>query len=235
VKPYYQDDLVTIYHGDMFEVLPELRAKVDAIVTDPPFVYSVANVSNNYLTPRKQHGNTWSEADVMGRWFASALDVMLPHLSHKGSLLAFCSPTSYPVFYPHVFRRFDKVTGVVWDKGRIGTGQRWRRQFEMVLYAYQEGAFWHAALHDRGDVIPIAPSTSADRPHPVDKPVDLMTYLIAPIVPHGGLVLDPFLGGGATALGAKTLGLRAIGIESEERYCEIAARRCSQEVLGLVV
>lgn len=229
VTPYYADDFATIYHGDAFEMLPDLRLRPDAVVTDPPFVYSVAHSSNNYLTPRQQHGNSWSEADVMGRWFATALDAIGP----VPTLLAFCSPTSYPVFFPHAFRRFDKATGLIWDKGRFGTGARWRRQFEMVLYAYNEGAHW-SERHDLADVIDIKPSASSDRAHPVDKPVELLAYLIGPVTPASGLVLDPFMGGGSTVVAAKALGMRSVGIDSEESYCEIAANRCRQEVLGLV-
>ena len=232
MKPYYEDGAVTIYHGDSFDLLPDLRFQADAVVTDPPFVYSVANSSNNYLTDRPS-GNSWSESDVMGRWFATALDFITPRMIPEWSLLSFCSPVSYPVFFPHAFRRFDKVTGVVWDKGRFGTGARWRRQFEMVLYAYNDGAYWAEGLHDRSDVVAIKPSASAGRAHPVDKPVELLAYLMEPITHSASLVLDPFMGGGSTLLAAKGLGRRAIGIEMEERYCEIAARRCSQEVLGL--
>lgn len=230
--PYYEDEAVVIYHGDTFEILSDLDVRADAVVTDPPFVYSVANATNNYLTSRP-HGNAWSEADVMGRWFATALDAVIPRMVDAGSLLSFCSPMSYPVFFPHAFRRFDKVTGLVWDKGRFGTGARWRRQFEMVLYAYNKGAHWADGLHNRSDVVGIKPSASWGRAHPVDKPTELLAYLMEPITASGSLILDPFMGGGSTLLAAKALGRRAIGIEMEEQYCEKAAKRLQQETLGL--
>ena len=235
VIPYYQDDSVTIYHGDSFELVPDLRPRVDALVTDPPFVFSVAMSSGNYLTPKREPGNAWSDADVMGRWFASALDVFQKHARGNWSLCAFCSPASYPVFFPHVYRRFDKVTGLVWDKGRIGTGARWRRSFELILYAYNEGCHWDDSIHDRPDVLAFPPAPNSDRGHPIDKPTHLLAYLLEPITARGDLVLDPFMGGGSTLLAAKQLGRRAIGIESEERYCEIAATRLSQEMLDVAV
>jgi site-specific DNA-methyltransferase (adenine-specific) len=67
--------------------------------------------------------------------------------------------------------------------------------------------------------------------HPVDKPVSLLSRLIAPITEPDGVVLDPFMGGGSTLVAAKSIGRRAVGFETEERYCEIAAKRCAQEVL----
>ena len=67
--------------------------------------------------------------------------------------------------------------------------------------------------------------------HPVEKPVEMMAWLIEPVVPEGGIVCDPFMGSGTTLLAAKLNGRKAIGIEGEERYCEAAAKRLEQGVL----
>jgi site-specific DNA-methyltransferase (adenine-specific) len=70
-----------------------------------------------------------------------------------------------------------------------------------------------------------------DSNHPTVKPLALMRYLIKLVTPPGGLILDPFLGSGSTAYAAMDLGFYCVGIEIEEKYCEIAAKRMSQEVL----
>lgn len=76
-------------------------------------------------------------------------------------------------------------------------------------------------------------SGTRDPVHPAVKPVDLLRTLIARSTHRGEVVLDPFMGSGTTLRAAKDLGRKAIGIEIEERYCEVAARRMSQEVLAI--
>lgn len=68
--------------------------------------------------------------------------------------------------------------------------------------------------------------------HPCPKPLKLMRYLVGALCPVGGTMLDPFMGSGSTLRAAKDLGRKAIGIEIEEKYCEIAAKRMAQEVLA---
>ena len=111
-------------------------------------------------------------------------------------------------------------------------GTPWRRSHELLIHAWRTGAKWTGG-GGIADVLRFASIQQPDRVHPVDKPLPLLGALIVPDDRPGDLVLDPFMGGGGTLVAAKSLGRRAVGIEIEERYCEIAALRCAQEVLDV--
>jgi DNA modification methylase len=226
VTPYYDDGTAVIYHGDCREVLPSVKA--DLVLTDPPFFMPAEHYSSRKNWPR-----SWGDAAVLGQWWGDTLDRVTPSMSATASLLVFCDGASYPVFYPEAYRRFDDISAVVWDKQRIGMGSTWRRQHELIMHARWELSYWDPTAHGTPDVIGCRTIHANDRLHPVDKPVGLLSRLLAPTCPLGGRVLDPFMGGGSTLVAAKQIGRRAIGIEIEERYCEIAARRLAQEVLPL--
>jgi site-specific DNA-methyltransferase (adenine-specific) len=120
----------------------------------------------------------------------------------------------------------------VWDKGEHVAGggdiaTTWKPTWELIQIARTR------PLTGRRDSAVLRfPAVTIDYDlHPSPKPVSLMRYLLRKA--GHGTILDPFMGSGSTLVAAKDSGLRAIGIEIEERYCEIAASRCSQEVLGL--
>ena len=114
----------------------------------------------------------------------------------------------------------------MWDKGRIGLGGKWRRQFELLLHGQTADLKWKTA--GDADVLNFKPQS--DTEHPYEKPVELIAKLLSK---SNGVALDPFAGSGTTLVAAKHLGRKAIGIEIEERYCEIAAKRLQQEVMQL--
>jgi len=123
---------------------------------------------------------------------------------------------------------------VIWDKANPGLGWRFRRQHEMVMVAHRNGG--KLAWADDEVAVPNVQTLSPrhrDRHHPNEKPLDLPARFVTWTTKPDNLVLDPFMGSGTTLRAAKDLGRRAIGIEIEERYCEIAARRMEQEVLAL--
>lgn len=223
MTPYYEDDRAVIYHGNCLELLPQIaKASVDVVLTDPPFFMPAQHYSS-----RTHWQRSWGDTSILASFWAAALDAVVPTLKQSGHLLSFCNGDSYPVFYPDAYRRFDIVRSLVWDKGRIGMGSPWRAQHELVLAARWNG-YYRSDDRGRPDVLKHGSVNSKQRRHPVDKPVELLAELLAPITPPGGLVLDPFAGGGSTLVAAIASGRRAVGIESEERYCEVAASRLSQ-------
>jgi site-specific DNA-methyltransferase (adenine-specific) len=249
VKPYYDHGGIIIYHGDAREVLPTLADKSVALVcTDPPYGLSYNNgdlanhweaafggdVSRSASRPIANDATPKEAADLL-----HAVLIESKRLLVKGGYCCCCCCGGGP---QPLFARWtlmmDEIIGfkhaVVWDKGGLGMGIHFRRNYEFVLVA-QNGAPAHA--WNGGKITPnvwripkIIPSASQ---HPTEKPVELMAKCIALFTNPNDLVLEPFVGTGATLVAAKSLGRRAIGIEIEEKYIEIAIRRLAQEVLPL--
>jgi site-specific DNA-methyltransferase (adenine-specific) len=226
MTPYYSDEAVTIYHGDCIDIVPGL-SQADLMILDPPFFMPA-----QHYAARSEWARAWGDTAILARWWDGVLDALTPRLMGTGNAFVFCDDESYPVFYPGCYTRFPGLSALVWNKMRIGMGAPWRHAHEFVLHARRCDAKWRGSKGET-DVLAYPPVPSGQRFHPVDKPVDLLSKLIDVTTDLGDLVLDPFVGGGSTLEAAKVAGRKAIGIEIEERYCEIAAKRCSQGVLSL--
>jgi DNA modification methylase len=226
MTPYYQDHAVTIYHGDCRDVLPQLSLRADAIITDPPFFMPATHYQSRTTWQR-----SWGDTSPLAEFFGRIIELCTRHLKPSGHFLTFCDGNSFPVFYPEVYRRFTSVSTLVWDKDKIGMGRVWRKQHELLIAARWDTSEFHDDGVTRSDVIRCKPTPSAARLHPVEKPLAVIGHVLAPTVPPGGLVVDPFMGAGSTLQAARSLGRRAVGIETEEHYCELAAQRFAQDAL----
>lgn len=202
-KPYYSDALVAIYLGDCREWMPE----ADVIVTDPP--YGIGRDGKPRST--SAHGGHkgydflgWDAARPDAETFARLLVRARHHIVWGGNYFADMLPAARG--------------WLVWDKGQRldqADGELAWTSLDMPLRIFTLNRV--ALMQDGAE-------------HPTQKPISLMRWCVAMT---SGSVLDPFMGAGTTLRAAKDLGRRAIGIEIEERYCEMAANRCRQEVLGL--
>jgi len=212
--PYYQDDLVTLYHGDCLEETAWLAA--DVLVTDPPYGMDYTGFGGRKGEPRRVAGRL----SVAGDRTVVLRDSMIVEWGDKPAL---------------IFGRWNmpRPAGtrarLVWDKSPCGfmgdLSLPWGSAEEEI---YVLGAGFVGKRE--GNVIRAQTLMSGDarRPdHPTPKPVGLMEVLIAKTA---GTVADPFAGSGATLIAARNLGRKAIGVELEERYCEIIAKRLSQQV-----
>lgn len=236
MTPYYEDDAVTIYHGDTLDALREL-GDVDAVVTDPPYASGSRTEASKSASGAMLRGVKWAarpiENDQMTTtgfvWLMRAVgQACRPLLPDGGSFLSFIDWRQWPNLVGALETCNYRVQGmVVWDKGHFGLGNGFRAQHELVCHA----AKGVPTIYDKGcgNVLKWPRETPTDHPSP--KPESLMQQLIGVLAPVGGTVLDPFMGSGTTLRAAKNTGRKAIGIELEERYCEIAAKRMAQEVL----
>jgi site-specific DNA-methyltransferase (adenine-specific) len=213
VTPYYQDDHVTIYHGDCCEILPHVSA--DVLVTDPP--YGIDYASNQ--------AGAFKGVAIYGDGSTALRDFVIA---------AWDGPAA--VFGTWKQPRPDGVRAVLtWDKGEgVGMGDLalpWRPNTEEV-YILGDGWRGHrgsSVIRDTSVVSWTGNGRGPRRLHPTEKPVPLLRGLIAKAPDHP-VVFDPFMGSGTTLRAAKDLGRRAIGVEEDERHCETAARRMGQEV-----
>ena len=218
--PYYADDRVTLYHGDCREITAWLEA--DVLVTDPPYgiAWSVPQGAfNAHLGKRKHavgHAGIQNDGSTAARdW---ALDQWAPRPAVVFGSLNLAPPEG------------SKQT-LVWHKpdnaGIFGAVGGWRRDVEAI---YLLGS-WPKIPACRSAVVrsnAAALATYVGRGHPHSKPLDVMETLIGST---SGVVVDPFAGSGSTLVAAKRMGRAAIGVELEERYCEVIAKRLAQDVL----
>ena len=149
-----------------------------------------------------------------------------PCVSSAKQVYWFCDNLSFAALIPSFFGRFPLVQSIIWDKDLLGVGAHYRKQTEFIIYGRTPNA--PAMRTDARDLIRLRPNHS-EKEHPAAKPLALIVELIG--ATDFGLVLDPFMGSGTTLRAAKDLGRKAVGIEIEERYCEIAAKRMEQSRL----
>lgn len=249
MKPYYEQSGVTIYHGDCLDVLGSL-VEVDLFLTDPPYNVSARGVGGRANTsvgrvPRKD-GTMREIVRDYGDWdhdwqpqpFIGLASVLL---KPSGSLVAF---TSEFLVGAYLQSTLDHRGLLFWRKTNPAPSFRKQivRAIEFAVWQTKGGGWTFNAggycpnVWD-GPIINgyTCENTNEQRWHPTQKPQALIAQWVALFSNPGDLVVDPFMGSGTTLAAAKRIGRRAIGIELEEKYCEIAAKRLQQEVLPLEV
>jgi DNA modification methylase len=216
MKHYYQDSAVTIYHGDCREILPLDSSLGVAVVTDPPYGMELdASFSNSTPNPAKGIGKSRGYENVIGD----------------------DQPFDFQIYFGLVQEIKEQFWfGADYYRDQLPKGGSWltwdkREGIEHVEYSSSEfELIWSRRKHKRRILryrwFGLCGTETQDirkRVHPCQKP----TQLISDIIQIAGgcyLILDPFMGSGTTLRAAKDLGRKAIGIEIEEKYCEIAAK-----------
>ena len=216
LTPYYEDDSVTLYHGDCIE-LSDVWTCGDVMVTDPPYGRSWkqgdtktalggkdnrhAGIANDGSTEVRDHAlSKWGDKPCIA--FG---DLMLPP-PERSKLVAIYQKGS--------------------NAGFMGATAGLRRDVEAIYFLGK----WASGPGGRTSIFGTSSTAGGQgQMHPHMKPLDVLIPLIELCPP--GVIVDPFAGSGSTLRAAKDLGRKAIGVELEEKYCEIIAKRCAQEVL----
>lgn len=226
-QPYYDDGTCTIYHGDCRSIWPELQVDADMVLTDPPY---------GSAGPYGRGGRSIANDDTIDVMLYVATELGTPSLHTDSWAVMFTGVGAVgPVQETLVAAGLEISSVGIWDKGMLSMGAGMRSQYEMFVLArkgkpeerYNGGNIWRCTR------------SSQTPEHPHEKPNEILVRLVDNYSPAGGspgaLIVDPCMGSGTTLRAAKDCGRRAIGIELEERYCEIAARNLGQEVLDLGV
>ncbi len=218
IRPYWSDGSITIYRGDCRQIAP-LLPSFDLLLTDPPYGIGVCSrgTIGSDPTPRsRRRHRVAARCTRFGRvtWDAAPPDPwVLEMLVSRAKWAVLWGGNYYP--------RMDRATcWLVWDK-RVPNG---------VGFAHAELAWTNLRRAVRmfrwrwSGMLQEDMANKETRVHPTQKPVALMSWCIAK-APGARTVLDPFAGAGSTLLAARQAGLSAVGIEQDERYCEMAVKR----------
>lgn len=233
MQPYYSDESVTLYHGDCRDVLPTLcDDSASLVLTDPPYA------SETHEGARSNRGGVVGGTNVLD-FGATDVDAIRTVLAEAGRVAS--RWTVATMDWRHVVSLENRppeglrfVRFGVWVKPDAMpqiSGDRPSQGWEAIAFMHRLGGRmrWNGGGRSSAFVCGV----QRGGVHPTQKPSSLVGELVRLCSDPGDVILDPYMGSGTTLRAAKDSGRKAIGIELEERYCEIAVRRLAQEVLPL--
>jgi DNA modification methylase len=240
VQPYYADEAVTIYHGDCRDVLPTI-GPVDHCITDPPY--------SEHVHGKQRRGGSAHRGGVCGgkelgfealdAFTRSVVSERIAAQVRRWALVFSDAESCGDWREALTLAGVEYVRTGVWVKEGSTpqfTGDRPATGHEVITLAHgKTRKRWNGGGSHAVWRYPIVAggSHNAPRLHTTQKPEPLMAELVALFTDAGETILDPFAGSGTTLVAAKRLGRKAIGIELNEKYCEVAANRLRQSVLAL--
>ena len=248
MKPYYEDKNCTIYHGDSREIIPTL-GKVDSVITSPPY-----NLNTRVNQKRKYVSRQVVSHEFSTKYIGSYSDNLAPidYYDLTATVLSECLKISEKVFWNIQLATGNKTAlfkmigdfadtlkeVVVWDKGHAQPAMN-ERTFNSVcewilIFDNQDPSTrqFNGATFDRGtmdNIWRVRPTRSKSKEHKATYPKELVKMCL--MVHNAERILDPFMGTGTTMVVAKELGKRAVGIDIDEKYCEVAATRLSSKLI----
>ena len=247
MKPYFEDDWVKIYLGDCRDILPSLP-KVDLVLTSPPYNFDAGSglgCKYDYAFKAKGYKDNYTTNEYYQQQ-CELLDLVIPKAGlvfYNIQMIAGNKDALFKLIgnYAHFLKEI-----IIWDKKNAEPAMNencLNSQFEFILVFSKDNKrkfgrcfFERGTLSNVwsiGKVIKNQHNELGRTKHSAMMPVTLADRVLINFSCRGDTVLDPYLGSGTTALSAKKLNRKCIGIEIEEKYCEIAAKRCSQGVFDL--
>lgn len=231
MKPYYEDDAVTLYHGDSLEVLAGMEdVSVKAVLTDPPYT------ERTHAKAKTNKAGTGGKAIEFKSFSDEDLDAALTECGRVSQSWVVAT-----LDYRHAVRmELNPVPNLrmmrvgVWVKTNPMpqiTGDRPGQGWEAIAYLHRTGirSAWNGGGKHGNYILP----TIQNEGHPTSKPLPMVSEWVRHFTNHGDTVLDPFAGSGTTLRAAVDNGRKAIGVEIDEAYCELIAKRLSQGALDL--
>ena len=237
IQPYYQDDAVTLYHGDCLEILPQL-GMVDHVITDPPYEAEAHALGRRAFSGRSDAQHPKGIAEERPLDFAPIAEAertesaaLMAHVC-RGWLLVFCQVEAAMLWRAALPARYLRTQ--IWrkiDGAPQFTGDRPGMGYESIVTCWRGAgrSRWNGGgRHGFYDF----PTVKAGTGHQTEKPLALMAELVSLFTDEGETILDPFAGSGTTGVAAKLNGRKAILIEREEKYCAVTAKRLRETEPG---
>jgi site-specific DNA-methyltransferase (adenine-specific) len=228
VKPYYQDDAVTIYHCESLEwlgALPRCEIAFNLMLTDPPYGINGGRGGTSRERNRGGYeGAFTAEQDTPAYIEAAVVPIIKAGIERSTASIVTPGNKNF-CLYPQ-----PESFGCLWQPSGSGA-QHWGWCDSQPIFYYGRSPL--AGIELSKCSFENREHDDCDNGHPCPKPYNIWLRLLSKgLGDRTGTVLDPFMGSGTTLRAAKDLGRKAIGIEIEERYCEIAAKRMAQEVFA---
>ena len=230
IKPYYKNELTTIYNGDCLELMDcliEQDIKFDAIITDPPYLI-------NYKTNYRKYDDKFS-TEIMNDDKEKNSQLIIDYINKSYTLLKdntvmtmFCS-FDYIEFFKNEIEKtgFNIKNIVIWNKGNWTAGDleaQFGKQYEMIIIAHK-GRCKFKNDYRYSDIWNFPRIVGNIQKHQNQKPHELIKQLLDVFTNKNDLILDGFSGSFTTSIACEQLGRRSIGIELEKKYCDIGIKR----------
>lgn len=215
--PFYEDSRCTIYHADAREIIPALE-RVDLVLADPP--YGIEGAKG--LGGERGRGDYTSDFTDDRAYIATVIVPIVRELTARFSCVVLTPGNRNLDLYPQ-----SQSFGCFWQPAAVGLQTFGNVDAQPILYYGKNASKRTMGVPCSYRLV----ETPEKNGHPCPKPLKTWARLLSNVSLEGHTVLDPFMGSGTTLRAAKDTGRYGIGIDIEERYCEIAAQRLAQEVL----